>query len=55
MQLLLPMTQNNEVIGRSGKGYGARIAFDLDLQEIQVAHKEKPPSAEAPRRLARTA
>ena len=22
--------QNNEVIGRSGKGYGARIAFDLD-------------------------
>ncbi len=23
--------QNNEVIGRSGNGYGARIAFDLDL------------------------
>ena len=23
--------QNNEVIGRSGKGYGARIAFDLDF------------------------
>jgi formate dehydrogenase major subunit len=23
--------QSNEVIGRSGKGYGARIAFDLDL------------------------
>jgi formate dehydrogenase major subunit len=23
--------QNNEVIGRTGKGYGARIAFDLDL------------------------
>ena len=22
--------QNNEVIGRTGKGYGARIAFDLD-------------------------
>jgi len=23
--------QNNEVIGRTGKGYGSRIAFDLDL------------------------
>jgi len=24
--------QNNEVIGRTGKGYGSRIAFDLDVQ-----------------------